>query len=313
MPPPVLEHVDQSIPDRARRRERAGMVSLGPHRPPPAQHTVHGLGDANGEALQAADETAVRVGFDDQVHVIGLDGEGEHPKATTRRAGQCAPHSREDIRRAQRRRQRCRPQRHVNRMTWIWPRAGAMRDPRASRDPLAAGTTAGAAVGADDEGELSWMVGQLDWADIIETRQVCQVGGSSDDHRLGGLAPSLARPTVSVDGVSRRLNPTSSRSGHATSSCTRSDECAGRLRLALARAGMMQTHSRQCDRNRHTDAWPRSGTTTVLHLVGPHDHPTRTPHHRPCDGWHQRGVLRYSPAPPLRRGSRIARRNPTPA
>ena len=51
--PPVLQHVDQSIPDFTRRVERPHMVPVSPDVPAPAEGPVHRLGDSDREALDA--------------------------------------------------------------------------------------------------------------------------------------------------------------------------------------------------------------------------------------------------------------------
>jgi len=82
--PPVLQHVDQSVPDFSRSIERAHVIPVSPHAPAPTEDAVDSLGESDREALDAPGERAVVLRLDDEVKVIALDGELKNPKAATR-------------------------------------------------------------------------------------------------------------------------------------------------------------------------------------------------------------------------------------
>jgi hypothetical protein len=54
MLPDILQHVDERVPDLARRREDARMISVGPQLPTPTERAIDRLGDTDGEPLKAA-------------------------------------------------------------------------------------------------------------------------------------------------------------------------------------------------------------------------------------------------------------------
>jgi hypothetical protein len=63
------------------------MVALGPDSPRPARHTVDRAGGANRETAHSPRELVLVRGFDEQVNVVVLHRELEHPK---RRIRSCA-------------------------------------------------------------------------------------------------------------------------------------------------------------------------------------------------------------------------------
>jgi hypothetical protein len=81
--PVVLEDVDESIPHRPGRREIAGVVPVAPDGATTPEHTIHALCDADRESLHTTRERGCGVGLDDQVHVVALDGEGDHAERVT--------------------------------------------------------------------------------------------------------------------------------------------------------------------------------------------------------------------------------------
>jgi hypothetical protein len=93
---PVVEHVDERIAYLARRAEQPGVEAIRPHSTAAPERAVDGLGDANGETLNATSETRGRVRFNEQMHVIALDAELENPEPVAARGGQRTADGRED-------------------------------------------------------------------------------------------------------------------------------------------------------------------------------------------------------------------------
>src|SRR5438034_7383809 len=82
---PVLQHIDQRVPDLPRRPEGPGMIAVPPHAPPAPEDPVHTLRDPDGEALKPAREHAHIECFDEEMNVIALDA-----YSTLRTAPRCA-------------------------------------------------------------------------------------------------------------------------------------------------------------------------------------------------------------------------------
>jgi len=62
---PVLENVDESATDLARRRQRAHMVPIGPNFPAASQHSIGRFRNADREALDPAPQDQVSLRFDE--------------------------------------------------------------------------------------------------------------------------------------------------------------------------------------------------------------------------------------------------------
>lgn len=77
MLPQVVQDVYERVSHLSRRLQRSGVIPLAPHRAVASKNAVDRLGDADREALDAARQTAWRVGFHEQVHVSGLNAELE--------------------------------------------------------------------------------------------------------------------------------------------------------------------------------------------------------------------------------------------
>jgi len=75
---PILQHVNEGIPDLARRPQRSGVKPIGPDATPPPEDPVHCLRDADGESLNAAREGADIQRLDEKMHVIALHRELQH-------------------------------------------------------------------------------------------------------------------------------------------------------------------------------------------------------------------------------------------
>jgi hypothetical protein len=54
MLPDILQHVDERVPDLARCREDARMISVRPQLPTPTERAIDRPGDTDGEPLKAA-------------------------------------------------------------------------------------------------------------------------------------------------------------------------------------------------------------------------------------------------------------------
>ena len=71
----VVQHVDQRIPHLSWRGEGTRVIAVAKDATLSPEDAIGGLGDADGEPLDAAGEGSGAVGFDQQVHVIGLHAE----------------------------------------------------------------------------------------------------------------------------------------------------------------------------------------------------------------------------------------------
>src|SRR5262249_53960382 len=92
---PVLKHVDDCMPGRARRRESARVVAFGEYSAAAAQDAVNRAGEPNREPLEAARENIGVVGLDQQVDVIGLHREMHDAEPFARSPPETAPQHRE--------------------------------------------------------------------------------------------------------------------------------------------------------------------------------------------------------------------------
>ena len=121
--PPVLEDVDEGVPDLSWRRERTGMVPVGPNCAVATERTIDCLGDANREALDPAPQRQMSFRFDEQVNVVVLNAVVKQAEASTRRAGECCSDGDEDVVPPERGKAAARPQRDVSRAVRVvrWP------------------------------------------------------------------------------------------------------------------------------------------------------------------------------------------------
>src|SRR5690348_18201654 len=94
--PPILENVDQCMPDFPRRAEHSRMVSVAPNSARAPEESVHRLGDADRESLNAATNGDV-IGFDQHVHMIALDAVVENSEPRVGCDTERAQYRREDI------------------------------------------------------------------------------------------------------------------------------------------------------------------------------------------------------------------------
>ncbi len=166
VPVPVSQHIDQRGPDLPRRRQRPGMVALGPEGPPAMQRPVHRPRDADLQPLESAREPGAIVGLDEQVDVVGLDRELEHAEAAARGGGQRVADGAKDAS-ATEGGQRC-PDAEgaVHGVPRLVRRAAAVRDP-AARPGGAAGVRAHPAPGPRAQRKLDRASHDLNGADQV--------------------------------------------------------------------------------------------------------------------------------------------------
>jgi hypothetical protein len=92
----VEQYIRQGVPDLARRDEGVCMKSIRPHRPTTPQAPVDGTRTSDPEPLQPTRQEATIVRFDDQMDMIGLDGEVHHAKVRSVRCGDRTSEGRKD-------------------------------------------------------------------------------------------------------------------------------------------------------------------------------------------------------------------------
>ena len=129
---PVLQHVEERIPNLARRAQNPRMVSVAPDPSATSEDSVHRLGDSNRQSLDAATD-ADSIGFGQHVHVIRLDAEVKDSEARVRRITEGPPNDSENVLAAKRRETASGTERHVNRTMPIVQRPASVRDTSAAR------------------------------------------------------------------------------------------------------------------------------------------------------------------------------------
>ena len=101
--PDVEQHIDHARPHLSRRRERASVIAIADDLPLAAEDAVDGEGESDREAVHATAGPAGLISLDDEVPVVLLDREMDHPEAIDRRPRDGAPERPEQARRAKRR------------------------------------------------------------------------------------------------------------------------------------------------------------------------------------------------------------------
>jgi hypothetical protein len=84
----IHQHVNERVPHRPRRGQRARVAAVTPDRTSPTQRTVDRAGDADRQPAHSATEREFAVCLDDQMQVIILHAELNDTKAASRRARQ---------------------------------------------------------------------------------------------------------------------------------------------------------------------------------------------------------------------------------
>jgi hypothetical protein len=131
------------------------MVPIGPHGASAAERRVDSLGEADRESLEARTQRRVRVGFDEDVNVVGLHAEVEQSEAVTRGTCERCSELRKETRRTERRDIAGCAQRHVHGAVTGVHGATAVRDGAAAGGRLAAGAPSATAPGTDWQIQLS--------------------------------------------------------------------------------------------------------------------------------------------------------------
>ena len=114
---PVLQHVNERIPDFARGFEPSHVIAVTPDSSATAEDAVHRLRKSDGESLDAPRQRAAVLRLDHEVEVIALYGELENPKATSRSQCQAATDGAKKPTRAQGGQYPLRAQRYVRGMS----------------------------------------------------------------------------------------------------------------------------------------------------------------------------------------------------
>jgi hypothetical protein len=152
---PVVEDVDERVPNFARRAENPGVEAIRPHAPVTAERAVHRLGDPDGESLDPTCEPHWCVRLDQQVHVVALNAEVDDPKAVATCGGQGGTDRSEDATLSKGRESRRRTQRHVRGAAPIMDDASDVRDQATTWSGLPPGAATAATPRRDGKLELS--------------------------------------------------------------------------------------------------------------------------------------------------------------
>jgi hypothetical protein len=95
--PEIEQHVDHARPHLSRRRQWSGVIPIADDLPRASQDAVHGERQSNREPVHATAGTARLIPLDDEVPVVLLDREVNHPEAIDRRprdgASECSEHA----------------------------------------------------------------------------------------------------------------------------------------------------------------------------------------------------------------------------
>ena len=87
---PILQDVQERVPDLARRSERMGMIAIGPDWTATGKRAVDRLGDPDRQALSTAREPRRPIRLQQQVEMIGLDTVVEETEVVSRGGGERA-------------------------------------------------------------------------------------------------------------------------------------------------------------------------------------------------------------------------------
>jgi hypothetical protein len=101
--PEVEKHVNHARSHLARRRQWSGVIPIADDLPLASEGTIDGERQSNRQPVHAAAGPARLVALDDEVGVVLLDREVNHPEAIDRRPRDGAAECSEHPRRAQRR------------------------------------------------------------------------------------------------------------------------------------------------------------------------------------------------------------------
>ena len=85
----IQENVDEAVADLSRRSERASVVPVPPHRTVAAPDAIERAGHATGEAVDTRSQAIGGVSLDDEMNVVGLNGEMHDAEVLATRGGEC--------------------------------------------------------------------------------------------------------------------------------------------------------------------------------------------------------------------------------
>jgi len=88
---PVLEDIDQTRSDLARRSQGAGVIAARPDGSSTCKHTIYSARQTDLERCNSENQRTRVIGFDDQMQVIVLDGEVQDAKPCIRRCSERPP------------------------------------------------------------------------------------------------------------------------------------------------------------------------------------------------------------------------------
>lgn len=136
---PIHQHVHERVPYLARTRQRPRVMPVAPDGAPPTEDVIDPLRHANCESLEATHQCRVRIGLDDQMHVIRLNGEVQHAECRRRCPPERVAHRLEYPRRSQRGAQCAGSERCVHRVMSVVRRSAPVRCVPATQARLSAG------------------------------------------------------------------------------------------------------------------------------------------------------------------------------
>jgi hypothetical protein len=133
----IHENVDERVPCFAGRAERVSVIAIAPNSPVAPGHTIHRARQTDRQAGHSAGKRDFVMRLDDEVQVIGLHGEVNHPEPRARGVPECASKACEYDLSAQIRNGLTCTHRNMHGMVLIvfWP--SPMGNRRASGRPLA--------------------------------------------------------------------------------------------------------------------------------------------------------------------------------
>jgi len=173
---PVLEYVHERMPNLARRIQRTRMIPIGPNSPVAVERAVDALRDANRQSLDAATQTGVSIRFDEQMDVIVLNAEVEHPESICGRSSESGVDGAEDVLPPKRREIAACAERCVCRAATVVHCAAAVGNAPPAGRRLASGAITPPAPGRRrGKLQLARCALHLEWAHITTSLLSCQV------------------------------------------------------------------------------------------------------------------------------------------
>ena len=194
--PKVLEDVDDRIPDFARSRKSARMVTVRPDPSATTERAIDRLRNANGESLKTAAQCHRIVRFDEQVDVIPLHAEVQEAKSSSGNSDERCSYGTEDVVTPQHRQIPTGAERHVDWAVAIVRSRSSVRDTPSPASGLASGTFSPAAPG--------WWRGQLQLSSSTP-----HVESGTYYTKLASMSSTGAISQALRAGTSRQMPPSS--------------------------------------------------------------------------------------------------------